>query len=69
MSTTFGQEPGAHLNPGVSLASGSGVLNTPGDLEENAKLAQRIEQGNVVPPGSRRSAQTATRRKAAAGSC
>jgi aquaporin Z len=34
----------------IAHAAGSGVLD-PGDLEQKAKLAKDIDQGNVVPPG------------------
>jgi len=34
----------------ISRAAGSGVL-TPGELEQKAKLARAIDEGQVVPPG------------------
>jgi len=34
----------------IAHAAGSGVLD-PGELEQKAKLAKDIDQGNVVPPG------------------
>jgi aquaporin Z len=41
--------PGRGGDP-ISHAAGSGVL-TPGDLALKARLAEKIEQGKIVPPG------------------
>ncbi len=46
----------------ICHAAGFGVL-TAGRLEQKDELAQDIEKGNAVPPGSRRPAQTRTRNR------